>query len=169
MTHRNVSPNLRPDDTGVSYDLGVLSDDAILKRAAAILEARCVREGDVLSNPTDARRAVQLRTATLEHETFGLVYLDNKHRVLGFEDLFRGTIDGCTVHTREVAKAALRMNAAAVLIYHNHPSTDPSPSRADELLTQRLKEVLGLLDIRVLDHLVIGGTEVVSFAERGLL
>ena len=71
----------------MSYDLGVLSDDAILKRAAAILEARCVREGDVLSNPTDARRAVQLRTATLEHEIFGLVYLDNKHRVLGFEDL----------------------------------------------------------------------------------
>ena len=139
------------------------------KRAAAILEARCVREGDVLSNPTDARRAVQLRTATLEHEIFGLVYLDNKHRVLGFEDLFRGTIDGCTVHPREVVKAALRMNAAAVLIYHNHPSTDPTPSRADELLTQRLKEALNLLDIRVIDHIVIGGTEVVSFAERGLL
>ncbi|MDQ3566414.1 MAG: DNA repair protein RadC [Pseudomonadota bacterium] len=112
---------------------------------------------------------MQLRTATLEHEIFGLVYLDNKHRVLGFEDLFHGTIDGCTVHPREVAKAALRMNAAAVLIYHNHPSTDPTPSRADELLTQRLKEVLSLLDIRVLDHIVIGGTEVVSFAERGLL
>ncbi|MGH8489814.1 MAG: JAB domain-containing protein [Gammaproteobacteria bacterium] len=95
--------------------------------------------------------------------------LDNKHRVLGFEDLFRGTIDGCTVHPREVAKAALRMNAAAVLIYHNHPSTDPTPSRADELLTQRLKEGLSLLDIRVIDHIVIGGTEVVSFAECGLI
>lgn len=168
MTRRDKrKPRL--DETSAFYDAGSLGDDAILKRAAAILEARCVRKGDVISNPTDARRAVQLRTATLEHEIFGLVYLDNKHRVLGFEDLFRGTIDGCTVHPREVAKAALRMNAAAVLIYHNHPSTDPTPSRADELLTQRLKEVLSLLDIRVLDHIVIGGTEVVSFAERGLL
>jgi len=168
MTHRDKrKPRL--DETGAFYDAGSLGDDAVLRRAAAILEARCVREGDVISNPTDARRAVQLRTATLEYEVFGLVYLDNKHRVLGFEDLFRGTIDGCTVHPREVAKAALRMNAAAVLIYHNHPSTDPTPSRADELLTQRLKEVLGLLDIRVIDHIVIGGTEVVSFAERGLL
>ncbi|MGH8509487.1 MAG: JAB domain-containing protein [Gammaproteobacteria bacterium] len=168
MTHRDKrKPRL--DETSAFYDPGSLGDDAILIRAAAILEARCVREGDLLSNPTDARRAVQLRTATLEHEIFGLVYLDNRHRVLGFEDLFRGTIDGCTVHPREVAKAALRMNAAAVLIYHNHPSTDPTPSRADELLTQRLKEVLSLLDIRVIDHIVIGGTEVVSFAERGLL
>lgn len=169
MKHLDILPNPQLDDTGAYYDLGSLSDDAILKRAAAILEARCVREGDVLSNPTDARRAVQLRTATLEHEIFGLVYLDNQHRVLGFEDLFRGTIDGCTVHPREVVKAALRMNAAAVLIYHNHPSTDPTPSRADELLTQRLRDVLNLLDIRVIDHIVIGGTEVVSFAERGLL
>jgi len=168
MKHRDKrKPRL--DETSAFYDAGSLADDAILKRAAAILEARCVREGDVISNPTDARRAVQLRTATLEYEVFGLVYLDNKHRVLGFEDLFRGTIDGCTVHPREVAKAALRMNAAAVLIYHNHPSTDPTPSRADELLTQRLKEGLSLLDIRVLDHIVIGGTEVVSFAECGLI
>ncbi|MGH8611985.1 MAG: JAB domain-containing protein, partial [Gammaproteobacteria bacterium] len=115
MTHLPIQLDTRTEDDAVPYGADQLSDDAILKRAAAILEARCVREGDVISNPTDARRAVQLRTATLEHEIFGLVYLDNKHRVLGFEDLFRGTIDGCTVHPREVAKAALRMNAAAVL------------------------------------------------------
>ena len=121
MTQLSIQLDTRTEDAALPYGADQLSDDAILKRAAAILEARCVREGDVLSNPTDARRAVQLHTATLEHEIFGLVYLDNKHRVLGFEDLFRGTIDGCTVHPREVAKAVLRVNAAAVLIYHNHP------------------------------------------------
>ena len=86
--------------------------------------------------------------------------------MLGFEELFRGTIDGCSVYPREVAKAALLNNAAAVLFYHCHPSGDPTPSRADELLTPRLRDALALFDIRVVDHVIVGGTEILSFAER---
>ena len=105
----------------------------------------------------------------LPHEGFCGVFLDNRHRVIALEELFRGTIDGASVHPREVVKRALAKNAAAVILAHNHPSGIAEPSQADELITRRLKEALALVDIRVLDHLVIGDGVCESFAERGLL
>ena len=104
-----------------------------------------------------------------QREVFACLFLDNRHRVIAFEELFFGSIDSAAVHPREVVKAALRHNAAALIFAHNHPSGVAEPSRADELLTRRLKEALALVDIRVLDHLVVGDGEPLSLAERGLI
>ena len=125
--------------------------------------------GSVLSNPRATREFLRMRLRDLRHEVFCCVYLDNRNRVIGFQELFRGTIDGASVHPREVVKEALARNAAAVILAHNHPSGIAEPSQADELITRRLKEALALVDIRVLDHLVVGDETCESFAERGLL
>jgi DNA repair protein RadC len=125
--------------------------------------------GSVLSNPRATREFLRMRLRDLRHEVFCCVYLDNRNRVIAFEELFRGTIDGANVHPREVVKEALARNAAAVILAHNHPSGIAEPSQADELITRRLKEALALVDIRVLDHLVVGDDTCESFAERGLL
>jgi DNA repair protein RadC len=125
--------------------------------------------GSVLSNPRATREFLRMRLRDLRHEVFCCVYLDNRNRVIAFEELFRGTIDGASVHPREVVKEALAHNAAAVILAHNHPSGIAEPSQADELITRRLKEALALVDIRVLDHLVVGDDSCESFAERGLL
>ena len=100
---------------------------------------------------------------------FCCLYLDNRHRLIAFDELFRGTIDGASVHPREVVKQALARNAAAVILAHNHPSGVAEPSQADELITQRLKEALALVDIRLLDHVIVGDGNCLSFAERGLI
>ena len=100
---------------------------------------------------------------------FGAIFLDNRHRVIGLEELFRGTIDGTSVHPRVVVQRALELNAAATIVFHNHPSGEPEPSQADRSLTRRLQEALALVDVRVLDHVVVGSQGTVSFAERGLL
>ena len=110
-----------------------------------------------------------MRLRDLPHEVFCCVYLDSRHRFLGFEELFRGTIDGASVHPREVVKRALSRNAAAIILAHNHPSGIPEPSQADEFITRRLKDALGLVDIRLLDHLIVGDSGCESLAERGLL
>jgi DNA repair protein RadC len=139
----------------------------VLSMAADLLATRVI--GQVLTSPRDSQDFLRARLVGLEHEIFGALFLDNRHRVLAFEELFRGTINGTAVYPREVVKRALSYNAAAVILVHNHPSGDPEPSRADESLTQRLKQTLELIDIRVLDHLVVGREGVVSFAERGIL
>jgi DNA repair protein RadC len=105
----------------------------------------------------------------MEREVFGCLFLDNRHRLIALEEMFLGTIDGASVHPREVVKRALKLNAAAVILAHNHPSGVAEPSQADELITARIRDALALVDIRVLDHLVVGGTTVTSFAERGLI
>jgi len=110
-----------------------------------------------------------VRFGGIEHEVFACLYLDNRNRVTACKELFRGTIDGSSVHPREVVKEALAHNAAAVILVHNHPSGVAEPSQADELITRRLKQSLSLVDIRVLDHLIVGDATVESFAERGLL
>jgi DNA repair protein RadC len=138
----------------------------ILDTAANILAPRVI--GQVLNSPRDTTEFLRAKLARLEHEIFGCLFLDNRHRVLAFEELFRGTINGTAVYPREIAKRALAHNAAALILVHNHPSGDPEPSRADELLTQRLKQALELLEVRVLDHLVIGNESCVSLSERGL-
>jgi DNA repair protein RadC len=105
----------------------------------------------------------------LDHELFCCLYLDNRHRVLKFDELFRGTIDGTSVYPREVVKEALLVNAAAVILAHNHPSGVAEPSQADERITRRLKSALDLVDIRLLDHLIVGEGRATSLASRGLL
>jgi DNA repair protein RadC len=128
-----------------------------------------VRRGADLSSPQRSRDYLMTRLAEREHEVFTVIHLDNRHRLIACQDLFRGTIDGASVHPREVVKEALRHNAAALILAHNHPSFVAEPSRADELVTRRLREALQLVDIRVLDHLIVAGGETLSFAERGLL
>jgi DNA repair protein RadC len=127
-----------------------------------------VKRGDVLTSPEATRGYLIVRLRDIPYEVFTCLFLDNRHRVIAYEELFRGTLDGASVHPREVVKRALHHNAAAVIFAHNHPSGVAEPSQADERITQRLKEALALVDIRVLDHMVIGD-EVVSFAERGLI
>ena len=107
--------------------------------------------------------------ANYEHEVFVCMFLDNQHHILACEELFQGTIDSASVYPREVVKRALQLNAAAVIFVHNHPSGIPTPSQADKLITDKLEKALGLLDIRVLDHFIIGGAEQYSFADHGLI
>ena len=125
--------------------------------------------GPMLTNPRSTREYLRMRLRDLDHEVFCCVYLDNRNRVITCEELFRGTIDGATVHPREVVKRALAHNAAAVILAHNHPSGVAEPSQADELITRRVKESLAAVDIHVLDHLVIGDSQCESMAERGML
>src|SRR5690554_5644894 len=128
-----------------------------------------LRQGDPLRSPEDTRRFLASRLGTYPHEVFAGLFLDNRHRIIQYRELFRGTIDGASVYPREVVRQALEDNAAAVIFAHNHPSGVAEPSQADISLTRRLKEALGLLDIRVLDHMVVGHGEVISLAERGLM
>ncbi|MGE0385291.1 MAG: DNA repair protein RadC [Gammaproteobacteria bacterium] len=136
--------------------------------ARRYLEAGLAR-GDVIASPADTRRYLAARLRGHEREVFACLFLDNRHRVILFEEMFFGTIDSASVHPREVVKRALAVNAAALILAHNHPSGVAEPSRADAALTARIKETLALVDVRVLDHFVIGDREVVSLAERGLV
>ena len=128
-----------------------------------------LKRGEALGNPDDTRRFLQARLRHYPYEVFACLFLDNRHRVIEFQELFRGTIDGASVYPREVVRQALASNAAAVILAHNHPSGVAEPSSADYQLTRRLREALGLVDIRVLDHIVIGDGQTVSLAERGEL
>jgi len=131
--------------------------------------AENIQRGEALSSSLDTKEYLQARLRDRREEVFCCLFLDNRHRVLAFEELFNGTLNGATVYPREVVKRALEHNAAALIFAHNHPSGIAEPSHADKLLTSRLKEALALVDIRVLDHLVVGDGEVVSFSEQGLL
>ena len=131
--------------------------------------AELMQAGPALANPRATREFLRARLRDRDHEVFCCLFLDNRHRVICFEEVFRGTLDGASVHPRDVVKLALARNAAAVILAHNHPSGVAEPSQADELITARLRDALGLVDIRVLDHIVVGDAACVSFAERGLL
>lgn len=131
-------------------------------------EAKLFR-GDALCSPSDTRDYLSAQLRGYGFEVFACLFLDNRHRIISFDELFRGTIDGATVHPREVVKLALDRRAAAVILAHNHPSGIAEASAADKALTQRLKDALALIDVRVLDHFIIGDGEVLSFAEHGLL
>jgi DNA repair protein RadC len=130
--------------------------------------AEALSRRDAVKDPAAVRRMLQARLCDREHETFAALFLDNQHRVIAFDELSQGTIDGASVYPREVIKAALKHGAAAVIFAHNHPSGVAEPSAADRTLTERLKAALAQVDIRVLDHFVVG-EQVVSFAERGWL
>src|SRR3954469_7651069 len=140
-----------------------------LTHARAILLRLAGTSGVCLTAPSATREYLKTLLAPQERELFLVLALDNRHRVIASEILFAGTIDGASVHPREVVKCALRHNAAAVIFSHNHPSGVAEPSQADELITKRLRDALALVDIRTLDHLVVGAGQTLSFAERGLL
>jgi DNA repair protein RadC len=131
--------------------------------------AETLPAGEPIRSPADTEAFLQARMRHLEHELFCCLFLDNRHQVLSFEELFRGTIDGTSVYPREVVKEALAINAAAVILAHNHPSGVAEPSQADERITLRLKSALALVDIRLLDHLIIGNGKATSLARRGII
>ena len=136
---------------------------------AAALERLQPLAAQVIRSPADTGDYLAVRLGDFGHEVFCVMYLDNRHRVIAFEELFRGTIDGTSVYPREVVKAALQHNAAAIILAHNHPSGVCEPSQADERITKRLKAACELVDIRVLDHVITGGNSHVSLASRGML
>ncbi|MBV6417180.1 MAG: hypothetical protein CMLOHMNK_01819 [Steroidobacteraceae bacterium] len=151
-----------------SGELRRAETDEVLAAARGILRRR-VRRGTPLTSPALTQSYLVQRFGQTEHEVFALLLLDARHRLIDCLELFRGTIDGASVHPREVVKEALRHNAAACLLAHNHPSGIAEPSQADELITRRLREALALVDIRVIDHIIVAGGDAISFAERGLL
>ncbi|MGL5358266.1 MAG: RadC family protein [Shewanella sp.] len=141
--------------------------DAILASAANIIAERYVKK-DAYTNPQATKDFLTYKLGGYEREVFAVMLLDNQHQLLEFKELFFGTLDAASVYPREVVKAVLAVNAAAVIFAHNHPSGESEPSTADKHITQRLTDALALIDVRVLDHIVVGRTPV-SFAERGLL
>ena len=142
-------------------------------QAALELAKRHLREslklGSLLTTPDMTRRFLVAQLRDRPYEVFCVLYLDSRHRLIAFEELFRGTTDSAQVHIREVLRQTLAHNATAVILAHNHPSGVKDPSHADELITKRLREALGLMDVRVLDHLIVGDSSCYSFAEHGLL
>lgn len=144
------------------------TEQRTLDRAYRILEKRA-NYNEILSRPDQVKALSVMRLAHLEREVFLCLFLNTQHQLITTEELFQGTIDASSVYPREVVKRALALNAAAVIFAHNHPSGIPEPSQADQHTTLRLRDALALIDVRVLDHIVVGGTSTVSFAERGLL
>ena len=151
-----------------SSDLNSTEKGTLIALAISVLAARH-RRGRALEDPGATRAYLQLKCADYRNEVFGCVFLDTRHRVVEHAELFQGTIDGATVHPRVVVQRALAVNAAAIVIFHNHPAGVAEPSQSDRLLTRRLTDALALVDIRTLDHFVVGESESVSFAERGWL
>jgi DNA repair protein RadC len=144
------------------------SDADIIARAAELLHAEMQR-GDAYADPARAGLYMSARLRGLTREVFAVMFLDSRHRLIACEDLFAGSTDGCEVHPREVARRALAVNASAVILGHNHPSGNPDPSAADRAVTMRLKQALALLDVRVLDHFIVGDGPALSMAARGLV
>lgn len=147
----------------------VAHEDAVIAQALEILTARMRHSGISMQSPNTVRDWLRLRIGGKQHEEFGCLWLSAQHELIEAGEMFRGTLMQTSVYPREVVKEALRLNAAAVIFYHNHPSGAAEPSTADELLTRTLKEVLGLVDVRVLDHFVVTAQKTTSFAEKGLL
>lgn len=142
--------------------------DEVLQQARRVLLQR-VRRGATTSSPQSVKDYLRVQIGVLEHEVFTVIFLDAQHRLIALKEMFRGTVTQTSVYPREVVKESLALNAAAVILAHNHPSGAAEPSRADEFLAQTLKSALALVDVRVLDHLVVAGADVTSFAERGLI
>jgi DNA repair protein RadC len=166
-----------PQETGDLFcaqsNTGYGNDPIMKLQAARELAARAIAEDlgnrDALSSPQAVRDFLKHRLCGIPHEVFVALVLDAQNRVISVETLFRGTLTQTSVYPREIVKMALRFNAAAIIFAHNHPSGVAEPSRADEALTQTLKHTLALVDVKVLDHFIVGGTSTMSFAERGLL
>ena len=149
----------------------VVDDSALLSMSIELTNRyllEIIKHGDALDSPMTTRNFLKIQLQHEKSEVFGCLWMDNRNRVIDFERMFNGTIDGASVYPREVARSAIAHNAAAVILVHNHPSGVAEPSHADEQITKRLKDALALIDVRTLDHFVVGD-EIVSFAEKGLL
>lgn len=154
--------------TDTNNALFTAEEQATLAQAADILKSKLIiSEQPALTSPDVVKTFCQHSLAAKEHEVFGVIFLDNQHRVRATAELFTGTINAASIYPREVVKKALAENAAAVIFYHNHPSQVAEPSQADRRITRRLTDALALVDIKVLDHFVVAIEDVVSFAERG--
>ncbi len=167
--------DMKSEDTPVynrgntSNLLDNISEGEVIAKAMSIIACRLRKPGEAMSSPQSVKEYLTIKIAELEHEVFFTLWLDGQHRVIQFGSMFRGTLNQTSVYPREVVKEALRLNAGAVIFAHNHPSGMPEPSRADEMLTKTLKDALALVDVKVLDHIIVGGMDTVSFAERGLI
>ncbi len=149
-------------------DLNDVEKQSVVTLAMKVLTIKH-RAGRSLSKPEETRNYLRLRLADYRNEVFGSLFLDNRHRIIVLRELFQGTLDGASVHPRVVVQQAMEVNAAALVFFHNHPSGVAEPSQADRRITDRLKDALALVDVRVLDHFVVTAGESVSFAERGWL
>ncbi len=147
---------------------GTVSADEIVTMAKQLLNRRFAK-GRLITDVAASKDFLTLKLSHLEHEIFSILFMDNRHKVIAYEELFRGTIDGASVYPREVVKRALQLNAAAVILSHNHPSGDTEPSQSDINITNRLKKALELVEIRVLDHIIVGGSETISMADKGMI
>lgn len=171
MQENVLSLAASPVDRFANIPVSGLSESeqkTLVKLAIQVLQERH-RPGQLLESPDSVRDYLRLLLSERRNEIFGTIFLDNRHRIVCVEELFQGTVDGALVHPRVVLQRAMKCNAVAVIFYHNHPSGIAEPGRADEALTTKLKETLSLVDVRVLDHIVVGSEGTVSFAERGLL
>ena len=160
---------IRENEEQAIYLAQSVTEDEIINKALDIVAARLSKKSDILNNPQVAIQFFQLYFSKQSHESFCVVYLDNQHRVIDIDEFFVGTIDGVSIYPREVVKFALEKNAAAVMFAHNHPSGMAQPSEADKTITTRLKIALNTVEIKTLDHFIIGGTEHYSFAEHHLI
>ena len=164
---RSIAPFILDEHGNYRFPMTV-TPQQIVELATAIVAKRFFGR-EKITNPRESIQYLTLRLGHLEHEVFCCIFLDIRHRILRFETMFRGSIGGTSVYPREIVKSALACNAAAVIFAHNHPSGVAEPSNTDEALTNNLKVALELIDVKILDHIVIGGTESFSFADRGLL
>lgn len=161
--------DVKPSGDEYPSDTTLERENQLIAEAKQVLCARMKIRDTLLSSPRTVRDYLCMQLSNRQREVFCCLYLDSQHRLIDYQELFEGTIDGCSVYPREVVKASLDRSAAAIIFAHNHPSGVAEPSQADKRITQRLKEALALLDIRVLDHFIVGDNNVVSFAELGLL
>ena len=168
MQNASTKTNARRLTKAMSAALASQDAQQIIEAAQKIMETRA-KYGNALTSPGAVRDYLRLSISDREHEVFCCVWLDAQHRVIEFEEMFRGTLTQTSVYPREVVKSGLRANAAAVIFAHNHPSGACQPSQADELLTRNLKDALALIDVKTLDHFIVAGAQSLSFAERGLL
>ena len=170
---QSVLPLIFPE-TGnrfIQVKAALLSDaeqQTLVKLAIDVLELRH-HPGECLNSPNHLKEYLRLKLGDSKNEIFGAVFLDNKHRIICDEVIFTGSITSASVYPRVLAQKALEHNAAALFLYHNHPSGDPEPSSADEHITNKVKDALHLIEVRVLDHLVVGSEGAISFADRGLI
>jgi DNA repair protein RadC len=145
------------------------AEDSVIAQALTILHKRMVTTEVDIQNSKDAHNYLRLKLGEREQEVFAVMFLNSQHQLLSYEEMFLGTIDASAIYPREIVKRALLCNAAAVVLAHNHPSGSTTPSSADKNITRKLSDALALVDVRVLDHIIVGGASTCSFAEQGLL
>ncbi len=167
-----LSPLLSANESQFCQNKGLGKAKYVQLQAVVEMSRRYLHEklqrGDAINNVDDVKNYLKSRLQHYPFEVFSCLFLDNKHRVIAYEELFRGTIDSASVHPREIVRQVLQHNAAAIVLAHNHPSGLAEPSGSDKAITHKLKQALGMIDVRVLDHFIIGD-DIVSFAERGLI